>query len=168
LEFSILTLNVILRTFHRARGSIELADMSTTERSPSGGRRSRITNATPRPVPSRPSETYERKFSTSPSYKKPEYRDYRMPSWTVAQLGLRIASLILAGVIAGCSIRSFVSGLILWLPLVSRDDNTPSHRWPWTDRLHLVRRYFYLGSLGAYRLRQEPDARHQSHGSHLL
>ncbi|KAH8664587.1 hypothetical protein BX600DRAFT_512602 [Xylariales sp. PMI_506] len=71
-----------------------------------------------------------------PTYKKREYRDVRssrsssssgatavgcsgayLPGWAIIQLGLRIASLFLAGIVVGCSIRGYVTGLILWLPL---------------------------------------------------
>jgi hypothetical protein len=41
-----------------------------------------------------------------------------LPGWTIVQIGLRITSLFLAGVVAGCSIRGYLTGLILWLPLV--------------------------------------------------
>ncbi|KAI1863718.1 hypothetical protein JX265_003854 [Neoarthrinium moseri] len=59
---------------------------------------------------------------------KPDYREFRihqmsvskeLPGWAIAQIGFRIVSLFLSGVVAGCSIRGYLTGLVLWLPLVA-------------------------------------------------
>ncbi|KAI0123491.1 hypothetical protein BJ170DRAFT_642026 [Xylariales sp. AK1849] len=100
--------------------------MSTARRSSAdsahsrSGRRLHVADATPMRNPS--ADGYYDKRALDGDYKKYDYRekelrDGQLPGWALAQIGLRIASLILAGVVVGCSIRSYVTGLILWLPL---------------------------------------------------
>ncbi|KAH8203800.1 hypothetical protein TruAng_001977 [Truncatella angustata] len=68
---------------------------------------------------------YSEQYPYDAYYKEKPIPDYHLSTesqqlsdWAVAQIGLRIVSLFLCGVVAGCSVRGYLSGLILWLPLV--------------------------------------------------
>lgn len=145
----------------RVQALREQKEMSAPMQSPSGAGRPRV-NSLPRPMSSRPSSTFERQYSAGPNYKKPEYRDYRLPSWIVAELGLRIASIFLVGIIAGCSVRSYLSGFLIWLPLVSRVLYASHHCTAGRSLTfhQLVCRDSGVGRSRVFRLCKEPSAWH--------
>ncbi|ETS79859.1 hypothetical protein PFICI_07388 [Pestalotiopsis fici W106-1] len=58
------------------------------------------------------------KDKPTPDYLNSQAIDQQISGWTIVQIGLRIISLFLSGMVAGCSIRGYLTGLILWLPLV--------------------------------------------------
>ncbi|ORY71047.1 uncharacterized protein BCR38DRAFT_2922 [Pseudomassariella vexata] len=56
-------------------------------------------------------------YTTIPESKPVQNYDARLSYWTIAQIGLRIASLVLVGILNGMSIRGYVSSLLVWLAL---------------------------------------------------
>ncbi|KAK6212366.1 hypothetical protein LQW54_005319 [Pestalotiopsis sp. IQ-011] len=58
------------------------------------------------------------KEKPTPDYLSSQAAEQQVSGWAIVQIGLRIISLFLSGMVAGCSIRGYLSGLILWLPLV--------------------------------------------------